>query len=107
MNGALAPVSVPPVRVAVIVEAAPLCVSVTLWLASTPAVNAALVVRPAEPIRFDVTSTGTCHECGGSPVACTAIFALGAEGVSALRHEAMAAATTTARRTTYCFFISK
>ena len=53
----LVPDSDPPVRVAVIADEAPDCVSVTLCVASTPAVNAAVVVRPALPVRFDVTST--------------------------------------------------
>src|SRR5579885_3461348 len=54
---ALGPVSLPPVLVAVIVDAAPDCVSVMLCDASTPAVNAAVVVSPDEPVRFDDTST--------------------------------------------------
>ncbi len=56
-NAALVPFSAPPVRVAVRVAPAPACVSVTLQLASTPAVKVPVVASPADPARFDVTST--------------------------------------------------
>ena len=39
------------------IKSAPDWVSVTLWLASTPFVKVADVVRPAEPARFDDTVT--------------------------------------------------
>ena len=51
------PVSLLAVLVAVIVVAAPDCVSVTAVLASTPELNAALVTQPALHVRFEVRST--------------------------------------------------